>query len=43
MTVKWLSGADLKEHHWDAFYDFYEDTGVRKWGRPYLNREFSRA
>lgn len=40
LTVKWLSGADLKEHHWDAFYDFYEDTGARKWGRPYLNRDF---
>ncbi|WP_354066422.1 GNAT family N-acetyltransferase [Devosia sp. 2618] len=40
LTVRWLSGADLKEHHWDAFYDFYEDTGARKWGRPYLNREF---
>jgi predicted N-acyltransferase len=40
LTVKWLSGADLKEHHWDAFYAFYEDTGARKWGRPYLNREF---
>jgi len=40
LTVKWLSGADLKEHHWDAFYDFYEDTGARKWGRPYLNRPF---
>lgn len=40
LSVKWLSGADLQEHHWDAFYDFYEDTGARKWGRPYLNREF---
>jgi len=40
LTIKWLSGSDLKEHHWDAFYDFYEDTGARKWGRPYLNREF---
>ena len=40
LTVKWLTGADLQEHHWDAFYDFYEDTGARKWGRPYLNREF---
>ncbi|MGV8830736.1 MAG: GNAT family N-acetyltransferase [Devosia sp.] len=40
LTVKWLSGSDLKEHHWDAFFDFYEDTGARKWGRPYLNREF---
>jgi len=35
-----LSGADLTEEHWDAFYAFYMDTGGRKWGRPYLNREF---
>ncbi len=40
LTVRWLSGSDLQEHHWDAFYEFYEDTGARKWGRPYLNREF---
>ena len=38
--MQWLSGSDLKERHWDAFYDFYEDTGARKWGRPYLNRAF---
>ena len=40
LTVRWLSGSDIKEHHWDAFFDFYEDTGARKWGRPYLNRSF---
>jgi predicted N-acyltransferase len=40
LTVKWLSGGDLAEAAWDAFYDFYEDTGSRKWGQPYLNREF---
>lgn len=40
LTVKWLTGSDLMEHHWDAFYNFYEDTGARKWGRPYLNRKF---
>jgi predicted N-acyltransferase len=40
LTVRWLSGSDLREEHWDAFYAFYEDTGSRKWGRPYLNREF---
>ncbi len=40
LTVKWLSGSDLREEHWDAFFDFYEDTGARKWGRPYLNRKF---
>jgi len=40
LTVKWLSGSDITEAHWDAFFDFYEDTGARKWGRPYLNRNF---
>jgi predicted N-acyltransferase len=35
-----LTGADLKEEHWDAFYAFYMDTGARKWGQPYLNRQF---
>lgn len=40
LTVQWLTGTDLMEHHWDAFYAFYEDTGARKWGSPYLNRDF---
>ena len=40
LSVKWLSGSDIQEHHWDAFFAFYEDTGARKWGRPYLNRTF---
>jgi predicted N-acyltransferase len=40
LTVKWLTGSDLTEGVWDAFFDFYEDTGNRKWGRPYLNRRF---
>ncbi len=35
-----LTGADLVEAHWDAFYAFYMDTGSRKWGTPYLNRRF---
>jgi len=35
-----LTGSDITEDHWDAFFDFYMDTGARKWGRPYLNREF---
>ena len=35
-----LTGADLTEAHWDAFYGFYMDTGGRKWGQPYLNRRF---
>ncbi len=35
-----LSGSDLTEEHWDAFFTFYMDTGSRKWGRPYLSRLF---
>ncbi len=40
ITIEWVTGADLTEAHWDAFFDFYMDTGSRKWGRPYLNRRF---
>ena len=40
ITVHALSGSDLLEEHWDAFFGFYMDTGNRKWGRPYLNRDF---
>jgi predicted N-acyltransferase len=35
-----ITGADLREDHWDAFFGFYMDTGSRKWGHPYLNRRF---
>ena len=35
-----LTGAELTPEHWDAFFEFYMDTGGRKWGSPYLNREF---
>jgi hypothetical protein len=40
ITFEWVTGIDLKEHHWDAFFDFYQDTGSRKWGSPYLTRQF---
>jgi predicted N-acyltransferase len=40
ITVEWLTGRDITEAHWDAFFAFYMDTGSRKWGRPYLNRAF---
>ncbi|MCB1644036.1 MAG: N-acetyltransferase [Pseudomonadales bacterium] len=40
IEIELLSGTDLQEHHWDAFYQFYIDTGSRKWGQPYLTREF---
>jgi predicted N-acyltransferase len=35
-----LTGGDLKPEHWDAFYRFYIDTADRKWGTPYLTRDF---
>lgn len=35
-----LTGAQIGDEHWDAFYRFYMDTGSRKWGRPYLTRAF---
>ncbi len=35
-----LTGSDLTESAWDAFFAFYMDTGSRKWGTPYLNRAF---
>ncbi|MDF2687516.1 MAG: hypothetical protein K0Q80_481 [Microvirga sp.] len=40
ITVEWVTGKDITEAHWDAFFAFYMDTGSRKWGRPYLNRAF---
>jgi predicted N-acyltransferase len=40
IDVHWLTGSDLTESVWDAFFDFYMETGSRKWGRPYLTREF---
>jgi predicted N-acyltransferase len=40
LTFEAITGADLTEDHWDAFFRFYVDTGARKWGRPYLNRAF---
>jgi predicted N-acyltransferase len=40
IEIDWLTGKDLTESIWDQFFAFYMDTGSRKWGRPYLNREF---
>ncbi|KWV95558.1 GNAT family N-acetyltransferase [Erythrobacter sp. AP23] len=34
-----LRGDDIRPEHWDAFWRFYQDTGARKWGTPYLTRE----
>ena len=40
ITIDVLIGNDIGESQWDSFFQFYLDTGSRKWGRPYLNREF---
>src|SRR6266700_262123 len=40
IEVQWLTGSDLTESVWDTFFAFYMDTGSRKWGRPYLTRQF---
>ena len=39
-TIRQLSGAAIEPHHWQAMWAFYQDTGARKWGRPYLTRAF---
>jgi predicted N-acyltransferase len=40
LEIVHLTGAEIHEAHWDAFWLFYQDTGARKWGRPYLTRSF---
>jgi predicted N-acyltransferase len=40
VTFDWLTGSDITEAHWDQFFEFYMDTGSRKWGTPYLTRDF---
>lgn len=39
-TINAYTGDALQPHHWDAFWHFYQDTGARKWGTPYLTRDF---
>lgn len=39
VTIRHLSGGDIRPEHWEAFWEFYQDTGARKWGHPYLTRE----
>ena len=40
LDIRVLTGAEITEAHWDAFFAFYMDTGSRKWGQPYLTRAF---
>jgi predicted N-acyltransferase len=40
ITIHALTGSEITEEAWDAFFEFYMETGSRKWGRPYLTRAF---
>ena len=39
VDIQRFSGSKIRPEHWDAFWLFYQDTGARKWGQPYLTRE----
>ena len=43
VTIRWFTGSAIESGHWDAFWRFYQDTGGRKWGYPYLTRAFFEA
>ena len=38
--IQVFQGGSLRPEHWEAFWEFYQDTGARKWGSPYLTRQF---
>ena len=38
--IEILTGSEIKKDHWDYFWKFYQDTGMKKWGTPYLTRQF---
>ncbi len=40
LTIRHLTGNEIGPREWDAFWTFYQDTGSRKWGQPYLTRPF---
>jgi uncharacterized protein len=40
ITIHALTGNAITQEAWDAYFEFYMETGSRKWGRPYLNRKF---
>ncbi|WP_294189938.1 GNAT family N-acetyltransferase [uncultured Sphingomonas sp.] len=40
LTIRHLTGSEIGRREWDAFWTFYQDTGSRKWGTPYLKRAF---
>jgi predicted N-acyltransferase len=40
VTLHALTGRDIEERHWDAFFRHYQAISDRKWGTPYLMRAF---
>jgi hypothetical protein len=40
LHIRILRGREIEAVEWDAMWAFYQDTGSRKWGRPYLTRQF---
>lgn len=40
IVIEHLTGNSITEEHWDVFFEFYQETGSRKWGSPYLSRTF---
>ena len=40
IEIETLTGSAIEERHWDTFFRFYISTSDRKWGSPYLTREF---
>ena len=38
--IEILTGSEIKKDHWNYFWKFYQDTGIKKWGTPYLTRQF---
>ena len=40
LVLRTLTGKEIKERHWDAFWRFYVDTTQRKWANAYLTRDF---
>jgi len=38
LEIVTLRGEEIEPVHWEAMWNFYQHTGARKWGRPYLTR-----
>ncbi len=38
--IYWLQGNELTQNHIETVWSFYNDTCSRKWGQPYLKKQF---